>query len=51
VKFSTADFEGAPFKIREVLFVDTKDSRLYNNAFILRRRIPIKTASLPASPK
>ncbi|MGC1948379.1 MAG: hypothetical protein WA679_12580, partial [Pseudolabrys sp.] len=34
------DFEGAPFKIREVLFVDTKDARLYNNAFILRRRIP-----------
>ena len=40
VKFSTENFENAPLKIREVLFVDTKDFRLYNNAFILRRRIP-----------
>ena len=40
VKFSTEDFEDAPLKIREVLFMDTKDLRLYNNAFILRRRIP-----------
>ncbi|MGB8109064.1 MAG: hypothetical protein WCF41_07380, partial [Pseudolabrys sp.] len=40
VKFSTENFENAPLKIREVLFVDTKDLRLYNNAFILRRRIP-----------
>ncbi|MGB8513166.1 MAG: hypothetical protein WCE24_10300, partial [Pseudolabrys sp.] len=40
VKFSTQNFENAPLKIREVLFVDTKDFRLYNNAFILRRRIP-----------
>ena len=29
-----------PLKIREVLFIDTQDFRLYNNAFILRRRIP-----------
>ena len=40
VKFSTEEFEDAPLKIREVLFVDTKDFKLYNNAFILRRRIP-----------
>ena len=40
VNFSTANFENAPLKIREVLFVDTTDFRLYNNAFILRRRIP-----------
>ena len=40
VNFSTVDFESAPIKIREVLFVDTTDFRLYNNAFILRRRIP-----------
>jgi len=40
VKFSTENFGNAPLKIREVLFVDTKDFRLYNNAFILRRRIP-----------
>ena len=29
----------APLQIREVLFMDTADSRLYSNAFILRRRI------------
>ena len=40
VNFSTDNFEIAPLKIREVLFVDTTDFRLYNNAFILRRRIP-----------
>jgi len=40
VKFSTDDFEDAPLRIREVLFIDTKDFRLYKNAFILRRRIP-----------
>ena len=39
VKFSTKYSQDAPLKIREILFVDTKDSRLYNNAFILRRRI------------
>ncbi|HTY43329.1 MAG TPA: hypothetical protein VMH79_15775 [Thermoanaerobaculia bacterium] len=39
VEFSTKDFEGAPLQIREVLFLDTADFRLYNNAFILRRRI------------
>src|SRR5262245_47987102 len=40
VDFSTEDFVDAPLQIREVLFVDTADFRLYNNAFILRRRIP-----------
>jgi hypothetical protein len=40
VEFSTEDFVDAPLQIREVLFVDTADFRLYNNAFILRRRIP-----------
>ena len=40
VKFSTENFGDAPLKIREVMFVDTKDCRLYNDAFILRRRIP-----------
>jgi hypothetical protein len=42
VKFSRAGFEIQPVKIREVLFIDTDDFRLYNNAFILRRRIPYK---------
>jgi hypothetical protein len=40
VEFSTEDFVDAPLQIREVLFVDTEDFRFYNNAFILRRRIP-----------
>lgn len=40
VKFSTDEFEDSPLQIREVLFMDTADFRLYNNAFILRRRIP-----------
>jgi len=40
VDFSTGAFANAPLKIREVLFVDTKDFRFYKNNFILRRRIP-----------
>jgi hypothetical protein len=40
VDFTTKGFHDAPLKIREVLFIDTADFRLYNNAFILRRRIP-----------
>jgi hypothetical protein len=40
VRFSVKGFRQQPLKIREVLFVDTDDFRLYNNAFILRRRIP-----------
>jgi len=39
VTFSFGNFRDTPIKIREVLFVDTSDFRLYNNAFILRRRI------------
>jgi hypothetical protein len=40
VDFTTKEFQSQPLKIREVLFIDTPDFRLYNNAFILRRRIP-----------
>ena len=40
VQFSTKWFKNTLLKIREVLFIDTRDFRLYNNAFILRRRIP-----------
>jgi len=42
VKFSKKGFDTQSIKIREVLFLDTEDFRLYNNAFILRRRIPYK---------
>jgi len=40
VDFSVDGFANTPLQIREVLFLDTADFRLYNNAFILRRRIP-----------
>jgi hypothetical protein len=39
ISFAGGDFVDAPIQIREVLFVDTEDFRLYNHAFILRRRI------------
>src|SRR5262249_7135477 len=39
VEFSTRGFLDAPLQIREVVFLDTPDSRLYKNAFILRQRI------------
>ena len=42
VKYTTEGFIEQPVKIREVLFIDTDEFRLYNNAFILRRRIPYK---------
>jgi hypothetical protein len=37
--FSTEGVKGLRPRIREVVFLDTKDFSLYNNAFILRRRI------------
>ena len=39
VEHSTSHLEGQRPQIREVVFLDTADFRLYNNAFILRRRI------------
>lgn len=39
VQFSSKDYLNEPINIREVIFIDTHDFRLYNNAFILRRRI------------
>ena len=38
IDFSRKAFKDAKPRIREVLFLDTPDFRLYNNAFILRRR-------------
>ncbi len=40
VGFSSRAFKDERPQIREVVFLDTADFRLYNNAFILRRRIP-----------
>jgi hypothetical protein len=42
VEFASRKFLKAPLQIREVLFLDTPDYRLYNHAFILRRRILYK---------
>lgn len=39
VDLSTSRCAGQKPRIREVVFLDTGDFRLYNNAFILRRRI------------
>jgi hypothetical protein len=39
VGFDTSEAEGSSPAIREVMFLDTEDFKLYNNAFILRRRV------------
>ncbi len=39
IGFSNAGVKAFRPRIREVVFLDTKDFELYNNAFILRRRI------------
>lgn len=39
VDFDTSKAKGTRPAIREVIFLDTEDFRLYNNAFILRRRV------------
>lgn len=39
VKFDTSSADGTRPAIREVMFLDSEDFRLYNNAFILRRRV------------
>jgi hypothetical protein len=44
VGLSTKEFKNWPLSIREVLFIDTEDHRLYNNAFILRGRFPFRAA-------
>jgi hypothetical protein len=39
IAFSTDRFKGLRPRIREVIFLDTRDFALYNHAFILRRRV------------
>jgi hypothetical protein len=39
VGFDTSSADGSRPALREVQFLDTEDFRLYNNAFILRRRV------------
>ncbi|MFN8007445.1 MAG: hypothetical protein U0V70_10560 [Terriglobia bacterium] len=51
VDFSTKEFLGLKPQIREVIFLDTADFRLYNNAFILRRRITYEDGFLVGDPE
>jgi hypothetical protein len=51
VDFSTKGFKDAEPQMREVLFLDTADYKLYNNAFILRRRTPYKHGFLDGDPE
>jgi hypothetical protein len=51
VELDTSDVEGRRPQIREVLFLDTKDFKLYNNAFILRRRINYLDGFLVGDPE
>ena len=44
IGFSTAAVAGREPDLREVLFLDTPDYRLYNNAYILRRRTRYQSA-------
>ncbi len=39
VGFDASSADGSRPAVREVMFLDTEDFRLYNNAFILRRRV------------
>jgi hypothetical protein len=49
--FSVGAYKNDPVQIREVLFVDTRDFRLYNNGFILRRRIRYEDGFPAADPE
>jgi len=51
VDFSTKGFKDAVPSLREVLFLDTTDFKLYNSAFILRRRTPYKYGFLNGDPE
>jgi hypothetical protein len=51
VGYSTEEFKGLRPQIREVLFLDTQDFRLYNNAFILRRRLDYVDGFAVGDPK
>jgi len=51
IDFSTKGFKDAVPQLREVLFLDTEDFKLYNNAFILRRRTPYKLGFLNGDPE
>jgi hypothetical protein len=51
IPYDTREFEGAKPRIREVIFLDTEDFKLYNNSFILRRRISYEDGFLVGDPE
>jgi hypothetical protein len=51
IEFSTKGYEGLRPRIREVVFLDTKDFNLYNHAFILRRRTAYEDGFPVAEPE
>ena len=51
VDFSTKGCKGLQPQNREVVFLDTEDYKLYNNGFILRRRIPYEHGFLAGDPE
>jgi hypothetical protein len=51
VGYSRKPFKDALPQIREVLFLDTADFKLYNNAFILRRRVNYENGFAVSDPE
>jgi hypothetical protein len=51
VGFSRKPFKDARPQVREVLFLDTADFKLYNNAFILRRRVAYENGFAVSDPE
>ena len=51
VGFDTSSAKGTRPAIREVMFMDTDDFRLYKNAFILRRRVEFEDGFPAAEPE
>jgi hypothetical protein len=51
IGFSRKGFKGLQPELREVLFLDTADFKLYNNAFILRRRTTYEHGFLSGNPE
>lgn len=51
VDFSSKEFKNARPQIREVLFLDTEGFDLYNNAFILRRRVVYENGFAVSDPE
>lgn len=51
VAFDSTAAEKSKPAIREVMFLDTEDFRLYNNAFILRRRVQFEDGFAASEPE